>query len=128
MRILTLRLSICALLLGACSLASSLTAAPITGGISFSGDYRAVNSGGTVVTNLTQAATVRFGPTGIPYNIGKTVVAQRNGSFLGVPVFAQVTMTSSIPVNPAALPVKPVWSVGGFALDTFFSHAKVGYY
>ena len=91
-------------------------AAQISGAISFGGDYRPVDGGGAVVTDLTIADKLIFAPNPSYPGLGPTIVVQRNGDFSSVPIASIVTMTPSIEINPAVPPVGALWSVGGFSL------------
>jgi hypothetical protein len=90
-------------------------AVQINGGISFAGDYRPVNGVGAVVTDLTLATAMKFGPDAI-LGIGKTVVVQTSGDFSSVPISSTATIASPLAVNPPVLPAGAIWSVGGFSL------------
>jgi hypothetical protein len=104
-------------------LAVSVNAAQINGGISFAGDYRPVDAANNVVSDLTLASWIRFGPDGI---IGPTVVTAGAGDFSSVPASSTAVIASPLAVNPAGiLPSGALWSVGGFSL-TLSSISETG--
>lgn len=95
---------------------SNVQAIQINGGISFAGDYRPVDGVGSLVSDLTLASFLKFGPDAVA-GIGPTFVVQTSGDFTSVPVGSVAAIASPIAVNPVgAPPVGAMWSVGGFAL------------
>jgi hypothetical protein len=95
---------------------AQVQAVQITGGISFGGDYLPVNAANAVVSDLTLATALKFGPDA-GAGIGSTFVVSTSGDFASVPSGSVATIASPIAVNPAgALPAGAVWSVGGFSL------------
>jgi hypothetical protein len=101
-------------------MASNVQAAKINGGISFAGDFRPVDGSGTVVSDLTTAAFLKFGPDPIA-GIGPSFVTAANGDFSSIAAGSVAAIASPIAVNPAGtLPGSPIWSVGGFSLTLSF--------
>ncbi len=88
----------------ALALFSSASAAPITGSIGFTGSFSSNNP------NLLIATTITFGTT---YTLGVA-----DGSFSAIPNLTTVTTPTNLLINQpgVALPVSPIWQVGGFSL------------
>jgi hypothetical protein len=93
-------------------------AIPITGGLSMSGGFMAVDSGGNVTSDLTLADKLLFGPDTVN-EISATKVKSRSGSFTAIAINSTVKMASPLDINPAVAPIGPIWSVGGPNLDQF---------
>ena len=80
----------------------SVQATPITGGISFAGNYTPNNS------DLTLATSIVF---------GSTFVTSVNGDFAVFAPGAAVTMSSPLSINPTVTPVLSLWSIGSYSFD-----------
>ncbi len=108
-----------ALLLSAGALAlaitDNLTAAPISGSISFNGNvtpFISATGTGTVASDYSLAHSLVFGQT--------FVSAGADGSFASVPQNSLVNLFSPLQINPPGLPVPastPLWTtaIGGFS-------------
>ena len=103
-------------LIAAAAVPSPLIAAQITGGISFAGDYNPVDINGNVVSDLTLADKMLFGPSG---SIGPTTVSV---PVRAVPVFAATGVPSGLcvpcpsdprPVRQSRIHRSPVRSPSG---------------
>jgi hypothetical protein len=91
-------------------------AIPITGGISFAGGYKAIDSTDHVTSNLTLADKLVFSPTSQYGTISPTTLEDATGSFSSLTLGSVVTLATPLDVNPALPPTDPIWSVGGFYL------------
>jgi hypothetical protein len=96
-------IKICVAIAAIASIGLTVQAVPITGGISFSGNYTPNN------TDLSAATLISFGLT--TTSVGST------GSFAGIAGGTTVTMIPSIAINPTAPPITALWSVGGITFD-----------
>lgn len=85
-------------------LGMSAQATPISGGISFAGNYTPNNP------NLTLATSIAFGATG---------VTSGNGSFAVFAPGSAVTMSSPLAINPTSVPVLALWSIGIYSFDAY---------
>jgi hypothetical protein len=84
------------------SFSSSVQATPITGGISFAGNYTPNNS------DLSAATSIAF---------GSSFVTSDNGSFSGFAPGSAITLTPSLAINPTVVPVLSLWSIGIYSFD-----------
>ncbi len=80
----------------------SAQANPITGGISFAGNYTPNNN------DLTAATSIAF---------GSTFVTSANGNFAIFAPGSTVTMATPLAINPTLAPVLSLWSIGIFSFD-----------
>jgi hypothetical protein len=83
---------------------SSVQATPISGGLSFAGNYTPNNEDLTVATSLT---------------FGTTFVTSVNGDFSAIVPGTLVVMASPLAINPTVTPVFSLWAVGGFSFDAY---------
>lgn len=89
------------------SFSTSVQAIPISGGISFSGNY-SIPSGTTLLT-----------ATSITFPLNQTAVTSANGTFgaAGIVFGNIVTMSSPLSINPTVTPVISLWSIGIFSFN-----------
>jgi hypothetical protein len=88
----------------AVGLGLSAQATPITGGLSFAGNYTPNNSDLTVATSIT---------------FGSTFVTSANGTFAIFAPGSPVAVFSPLAINPTVTPVIGLWSIGIYSFDAF---------
>lgn len=93
-----------AALVAAFALTAVANAAPITGGISFFGNYTPQNSASIAVTDLALATQIAFLPTLV--GPGST-----SGSFTVISGLTPVTMFTPLVFSPVTPPATDLWSV-----------------
>jgi hypothetical protein len=94
--------------IGLATITPQSSAVPITGGVSFSGQYTAQLTDGTVTTDLLAATRIAF---------GNIIITGATGTFAanGVGFGDSVTMATPLVFDPPTLPVGPLYTVESFS-------------